>query len=106
MSSLCVISAVSPPTDLSVTGVTPHTVDLSWSNEKLVTQYTVTYVPTGPGGLHQEVSVPGDDSSARVEGLEPGVEYLINVYAVLNNMRSVPVSVRTATSKSPHPRGP
>uniref|UniRef100_A0A8C5FEA7 Tenascin C n=1 Tax=Gadus morhua TaxID=8049 RepID=A0A8C5FEA7_GADMO len=95
---------VSPPTDLLVSDVTPHTVDLSWNNEKLVTQYMVTYVPTGPGGLRQEFSVPGDDSTARVEGLEPGVEYLINVYAVLNNMKSVPVSARVATSL-PQPEG-
>ncbi|XP_059906514.1 tenascin-like isoform X6 [Gadus macrocephalus] len=95
---------VSPPTDLLVSDVTPHTVDLSWSNEKLVTQYMVTYVPTGPGGLRQKFSVPGDDSTARVEGLEPGVEYLINVYAVLNNMKSVPVSARVATSL-PQPEG-
>uniref|UniRef100_A0A8C5AN65 Zmp:0000000846 n=1 Tax=Gadus morhua TaxID=8049 RepID=A0A8C5AN65_GADMO len=97
-------SLVSPPTDLLVSDVTPHTVDLSWNNEKLVTQYMVTYVPTGPGGLRQEFSVPGDDSTARVEGLEPGVEYLINVYAVLNNMKSVPVSARVATSL-PQPEG-
>ncbi|CAL8320307.1 unnamed protein product [Lota lota] len=97
-------SQVSPPTDLSVTDVTPHTVDLSWSNEKLVTQYIVTYVPTGPGGLHQEFSVPGDDSAVKVEGLEPGVEYLINVYAILSSRKSVPVSARVATSL-PQPGG-
>ncbi|KAK0132071.1 Tenascin [Merluccius polli] len=97
-------SQVSPPKDLAITDVTPQAVGLSWSNEKLVTGYIVTYVPTGPGGLHQEFNVPGDDTAAKIEGLEPGVEYLINVYAILSGKKSVPVSARVATSL-PQPEG-
>lgn len=88
---------VSPPKELSVGEVTTDTVDLSWSNEMLVTEYLVTYVPTSPGGLLQEFTVPGDETSATVKELEPGIEYMISVYAVLSNKRSVPVSARVAT---------
>lgn len=66
----------------------------------LVTEYLVTYVPTSPGGLQMEFRVPGDRTSATVVELEPGIEYLINVYAVLNNKKSVPVSARAATRTS------
>lgn len=66
----------------------------------LVTEYLITYVPTGPGGLHQELTVAGDRTAATVKELEPGIEYLINVYAILSNKRSIPVSARVATCRS------
>ncbi|XP_022595584.1 tenascin-like isoform X1 [Seriola dumerili] len=97
-------SEVSPPKDLTVSEVTSDTVDLSWNNEMLVTEYLVTYVPTSPGGLLQEFTVTGDKTSATVKELEPGIEYLIRVHAVLSNKRSVPVSVRVATDL-PRPEG-
>ncbi|XP_038134449.1 tenascin-like [Cyprinodon tularosa] len=97
-------SEVSPPEDLSVIEVTPETVDLSWDNKMKVTEYLITYVPTAHGGLELEMRVPGDMKEATVRELEPGVEYLINVYAVLSNQRSVSVSARVATHL-PEPEG-
>ncbi|XP_047426058.1 tenascin isoform X6 [Mugil cephalus] len=97
-------SEVSPPKDLVVAEVTTDTVDLSWNNEMLVTEYLVTYVPNFPGGLQQEFTVEGDKNIATVKELEPGIEYLINVYAVLSNKKSIPVSARVATDL-PQPEG-
>ncbi|XP_044189676.1 tenascin isoform X3 [Thunnus albacares] len=97
-------SEVSPPKDLNIGKVTTDTVDLLWDNEMLVTEYLVTYVPTSPGGLLQEFTVPGDKSAATVKELEPGIEYQINVYAVLSNKKSIPVSARVATAL-PQPEG-
>ncbi|KAJ8005892.1 hypothetical protein DPEC_G00122620 [Dallia pectoralis] len=97
-------SEVSAPTDLTVLEVTPETVDLSWANEMQVTEYVITYVPTALGGLELDMRVPGDKMTATISELEPGVEYLISVYAVLNNKRSVPVSARVATHL-PEPEG-
>ncbi|XP_068167658.1 tenascin isoform X2 [Antennarius striatus] len=97
-------SEVSPPKDLTVVEVTPEAVDLSWENEMRVTEYLITYVPTAPGGLELNMQVPGDQKMTTIQELEPGVEYLINVYAVLNNKRSVPVSARVATHL-PEPGG-
>ncbi|XP_054876469.1 tenascin isoform X1 [Poeciliopsis prolifica] len=97
-------SEVSPPKDLTVVEVTPETVDLSWENEMRVTEYLITYVPTSPGGLELDMRVPGDQKEATIQELEPGVEYLISVYAVLSNKKSVPVSARVATHL-PEPEG-
>ncbi|XP_075952969.1 tenascin isoform X2 [Anarhichas minor] len=97
-------SEVSPPKDLTVGEVTTDTVDLSWDNEMLVTEYLVTYVPTSPGGLQLEFAVTGDKTAATVRELEPGIEYLINVYAVLSNKKSVPISARVAM-ELPKPEG-
>nr|XP_043881622.1 tenascin isoform X3 [Solea senegalensis] len=97
-------SEVSPPKDLKVVEVTPETVDLSWENEMRVTEYLITYVPTAPGGLELDMRVPGDQKMATIRELEPGIEYLVNVFAILSNKRSVPVSARVATHL-PEPEG-
>ncbi|XP_068460743.1 tenascin isoform X3 [Clinocottus analis] len=97
-------SGVSPPKDLTVVELTAEAVDLSWENEMRVTEYLITYVPTAPGGLELDTRVPGDQKMTTIRELEPGVEYLISVYAVLNNKRSLPVSARVATHL-PEPEG-
>ncbi|XP_031432979.1 tenascin isoform X2 [Clupea harengus] len=97
-------SDVSPPKDLLVTDVNTESVNLTWFNEMLVTEYLITYVPTASGGLQMEVTVPGDRTAANIDDLEPGIEYMIKVFAVLSNKKSVPVSARVATHL-PQPDG-
>uniref|UniRef100_A0AAY4BJ03 Tenascin C n=1 Tax=Denticeps clupeoides TaxID=299321 RepID=A0AAY4BJ03_9TELE len=100
----CSVLTFSPPKDLTVVEVSPETVDLSWVNEMLVTEYLITYVPTAVGGLELDMRVPGGRNTATIMELEPGVEYLISVFAVLNNKMSLPVSARVATHL-PEPEG-
>ncbi|KAM6183109.1 tenascin isoform 1-T2 [Erethizon dorsatum] len=90
-------SQVSPPKDLIVTEVTEETVNLAWDNEMRVTEYLVVYTPTHANGLEMQFRVPGDQTSAIIRELEPGVEYFIRVFAILENKRSIPVSARVAT---------
>uniref|UniRef100_A0ABI7X5G9 Tenascin C n=1 Tax=Felis catus TaxID=9685 RepID=A0ABI7X5G9_FELCA len=90
-------SEVSPPKDLVVTEVTEETVNLAWDNEMRVTEYLVVYTPTHEDGLEMQFRVPGDQTSATIRELEPGVEYFIRVFAILENKRSIPVSARVAT---------
>uniref|UniRef100_A0A8C1Q9U7 Tenascin C n=1 Tax=Cyprinus carpio TaxID=7962 RepID=A0A8C1Q9U7_CYPCA len=97
-------SEISPPRDLTLTEVDPETVDVAWVNEMLVTEYLITYVPTAPGGLEMEMRVSGEKKTATIRELEPGIEYLISVFAVLNSKMSVPVSARIATHL-PEPEG-
>ncbi|XP_070286887.1 tenascin isoform X8 [Myotis yumanensis] len=90
-------SEVSPPKDLIVTEVTEETVNLTWENEMRVTEYLILYTPTHEDGLEIQFRVPGDQTSATIQELEPGVEYFIRVFAILENKRSIPVSARVAT---------
>ncbi|XP_012902056.1 tenascin isoform X2 [Mustela putorius furo] len=90
-------SEVSPPKDLIVTEVTEETVNLAWDNEMRVTEYLVMYTPTHEDGLEMQFRVPGDQTSTTIRELEPGVEYFIRVFAILENKKSIPVSARVAT---------
>ncbi|XP_034357485.1 tenascin isoform X3 [Arvicanthis niloticus] len=90
-------SEVSPPKDLIVTEVTEETVNLAWDNEMQVTEYLIMYTPTHADGLEMQFRVPGDQTSTTIRELEPGVEYFIRVFAILENKRSIPVSARVAT---------
>ncbi|XP_021516255.2 tenascin isoform X2 [Meriones unguiculatus] len=90
-------SEVSPPKDLIVTEVTEETVNLAWDNEMRVTEYLIIYTPTHADGLEMQFRVPGDQTSTTIQELEPGVEYFIRVFAILENKRSIPVSARVAT---------
>ncbi|KAG7456964.1 hypothetical protein MATL_G00241500 [Megalops atlanticus] len=90
-------SAVAPPVNLRVRDVTERTIDLEWEGSVVVTDYLVTYAPTSPGGVQLEIRVPGNATSCTITELEPGIEYNINVYAVLNNAISVPLSAQIST---------
>ncbi|XP_077626055.1 tenascin isoform X5 [Crocuta crocuta] len=90
-------SEVPPPKDLVVTEVTEETVNLAWDNEMRVTEYLVVYTPTHEDGLEMQFRVPGDQTSTTIRELEPGVEYFIRVFAILENKKSIPVTARVAT---------
>lgn len=62
-----------------------------------VTEYLIMYTPTHADGLEMQFRVPGDQTSTTIRELEPGVEYFIRVFAILENKRSIPVSARVAT---------
>ncbi|RXM99341.1 Tenascin-R [Acipenser ruthenus] len=90
-------ATVTPPIKIRVVGVTERTIDLQWEGPLVVTEYLITYVPTSPGGVQLELSVPGNWTSSTISELEPGIEYNINVYAILNKSLSVPVNAQVST---------
>ncbi|XP_030062602.1 tenascin-R [Microcaecilia unicolor] len=90
-------SAVAPPKDLRMVGVSDRTVDLEWDGPMVVTEYVIAYQPMIPGILQLQQRVPGDWSAATIKELEPGLTYNISVYSVINDIISIPVSAKVTT---------
>ncbi|XP_017566451.1 tenascin-R isoform X3 [Pygocentrus nattereri] len=90
-------ASVTPPLNLRIRGVTERTIDVEWEGSLVVTDYLITYVPTSPGGIQLEMRVEANVTNTTIKELEPGLEYNINVYAVINNIISVPISALVST---------
>ncbi|XP_014900143.1 tenascin-R isoform X2 [Poecilia latipinna] len=90
-------NSVAPAMNLNARGVTDRTIELEWEGSIMVTDFLVTYTPSSPGGVQLEVRLPGNTSSWIITGLEAGIEYNINVFAVINNSISVPSSITVWT---------
>ncbi|XP_037538189.1 tenascin-R [Nematolebias whitei] len=90
-------NSVAPAMNLNVRGVTDQTIDLEWEGSVMVTDFLVTYTPSSPGGVQLEIRLPGNTTSWTISGLEAGMEYNVNVFAVINNTISVPASITVWT---------
>ncbi|KAM6919368.1 tenascin-R [Lycodopsis pacificus] len=90
-------NSVAPAMDVKIRGVTDRTVDVEWEGSVVLTDFLVTYTPSSPGGVQLEIRIPGNTTSYTISGLEAGMEYNINVFAVINNSISVPASITVST---------
>ncbi|XP_060900647.1 tenascin-R isoform X3 [Labrus mixtus] len=90
-------NSVAPAMNLKVRGVTDSTIDLEWEGSVVLTDFLVTYTPSSPGGVQLEIRLPGNITACSISGLGAGIEYNINVFAVINNSISVPASITVST---------
>ncbi|XP_035527390.1 tenascin-R [Morone saxatilis] len=90
-------NSVAPAMNLKVRGVTDRTIDLEWEGSVVLTDFLITYTPSSAGGVQLEIRIPGNITTCTISGLEAGIEYNINVFAVINNSISVPASITVST---------
>ncbi|XP_030607181.1 tenascin-R [Archocentrus centrarchus] len=90
-------NSVAPAMNLKVRGVTDETIELEWEGSIVLTDFLVTYTPSTPGGVQLEIRIPGNITTCTISGLQAGMEYNINVFAVINNTISVPASITVWT---------
>ncbi|XP_060225044.1 tenascin-X isoform X2 [Meriones unguiculatus] len=97
--------AIEPPLEprleeLTVTGVTPHSVSLSWTvPEGQFDSFVVQY--SDSDGRPQEVPVAADQRAVTVLDLDPARRYKMNVYGLHGTGRVGPLSVSAATDRLP-----
>uniref|UniRef100_A0A3Q3XFX3 Uncharacterized protein n=1 Tax=Mola mola TaxID=94237 RepID=A0A3Q3XFX3_MOLML len=90
-------NSVAPVMNLKVRGVTDRSIDLEWEGSVVLTDFLVTYTPSSAGGIQLEIRIPGNTTTYTISGLEAGLEYNINMFAVINNSISVPASITILT---------
>ncbi|XP_053457329.1 tenascin-X isoform X2 [Nycticebus coucang] len=83
--------------ELTVTGVTPDSLHLSWTvAQGLFDSFTVQYKDTQ--GQPKAVPVNGDENEVTIPGLEPNRKYKMNLYGLHGRQRVGPVSVVAKTA--------
>uniref|UniRef100_A0A8C4NB89 Fibronectin n=1 Tax=Eptatretus burgeri TaxID=7764 RepID=A0A8C4NB89_EPTBU len=80
------------PTDITFSDVTPTSFSVSWEPPRgQITGYRVTY-EGGEQGEREVPHAPGpDNTNVRIEGLMPGVDYIIRIYTLNERWESPPL---------------
>ncbi|XP_047243771.1 collagen alpha-1(XII) chain isoform X2 [Girardinichthys multiradiatus] len=90
-----------PPTNLVTSEVTHHSFRATWTPPELpVEQYRVTYGMLA-GGPTQELLVDGEVTTTVLKKLTPLTEYVVNVYAVVQEVSSEPLKGTETTLPLP-----
>uniref|UniRef100_A0AAQ5WY63 Tenascin R (restrictin, janusin) n=1 Tax=Amphiprion ocellaris TaxID=80972 RepID=A0AAQ5WY63_AMPOC len=89
-------NSVAPAMNLNVREVTDRTIDLEWEGSP-ASMYQRIFLPVSLSGVQLEIRIPGNTTTCTISGLEAGLEYNINVFAVINNTISVPASITVWT---------
>ncbi|XP_048390369.1 fibronectin-like isoform X2 [Stegostoma tigrinum] len=87
-------TAVPPPTNLRFTHVGADTMRVSWSPPPSIdlSNFLVRYRPVGDEEGSTDLTITPSNSMVILTGLQPGTEYLVQVYCVIDERESAPLS--------------
>ena len=85
---------------ITVEEVGPDFIVISWQKPRnQITGYRVTY-EAGEQGEREVPHAPGpDDTRVRIEGLIPGVDYILRIYTRYGRWESPPLILRHSTGQ-------
>ncbi|XP_054976926.1 fibronectin isoform X1 [Sorex araneus] len=96
---------IDKPSKMQVVDVQDSRITIKWlPSSSPGTKYRVTVVPKNGSGPTKTVNTGPDETEITIDGLQPAVEYVINVYAHSENGESQPL-VETAITKIDRPKG-
>ncbi|XP_053488110.1 collagen alpha-1(XII) chain isoform X1 [Ictalurus furcatus] len=91
------------PTDLVTSDVTYYSFRVTWNGpEGPVEKYHIEYFPVS-GGKTLQMFVDGNENTVVLEGLDPLTKYSVNVYSVVGEESSEPLSGTETTLPLPPP---
>jgi energy-coupling factor transporter ATP-binding protein EcfA2 len=84
-------SFLQPPTDIEVELVTQSTAEIGWKNSGVGSQrytYRIRYWQNGQDAA-DELDIPSNESSCRLEQLEPETTYFVNIVVVSDDLQEI-----------------
>lgn len=97
---MCFCEEIDGPTNVVTDRVTEDTAAVSWDPVKAdIDKYMVRYV--SPEGESKETAVPKDQSSTVLQGLKPGEQYKIYVWAEKGSQGSRKADTKALTGEKP-----
>ncbi|XP_070701398.1 tenascin-N [Pempheris klunzingeri] len=93
-------SLVLGPQGLQLVQVTDVSLLVEWESVRGAEYYILTYHPKGDESALERVQIPNRQNSYLITGLSPGITYIVQVYAVINEMQSEADEIEATTDVS------
>ncbi|XP_049889726.1 tenascin-N isoform X4 [Epinephelus moara] len=93
-------SLVFGPQGLRLVQLTDVSLLVEWDSVRAAEYYILTYNPKDDERLLEQIRVPNTENSYLITGLEPGITYIVKVYAVVKEIQSEAEKIEATTDVS------
>ncbi|XP_078029454.1 tenascin-N isoform X2 [Epinephelus lanceolatus] len=93
-------SLVFGPQGLRLVQLTDVSLLVEWDSVRAAEYYILTYNPKDDERLLEQIRVPNTENSYLITGLEPGITYIVKVYAVVKEIQSEADKIEATTDVS------
>ncbi|XP_071186414.1 fibronectin 1b isoform X2 [Salvelinus alpinus] len=91
---------ISPPRRVRISDVKDSAITLTWrAKVETITGYLIEAQPLGGSRPAIKKTIPGEQRTYTITGLEPGTSYTIHIYTINGDARSAPFTLTATTAK-------